>query len=142
MIDQSQRQYFTGQDVQGVITTVQGTLYSAGIQLQQTGPASWTGRGTAASYGMVPKVLIAALPMQGGFFLDVKVTPDFEGSGIVIFIVSWFVFFPLAIVLGVLAYQDWQRRGQQMLQSIWAPLAPRIAQPPGPQFGPSAWGGQ
>lgn len=140
MIDQNQRQYFAGQDVQSVIAALQGALWAQGIQLAQTGPAQWSGKGSAASYAMVPKVSVGVLPMQDGFFVDVKLSPDFDMNGLIIFIVAWLVFFPVAVILAIVAYQDWQNRGQQFFQAVWAPLASRIATPPGPQFGPGAWG--
>lgn len=130
MLDKTERQYFPGQDLAGVIGILQGTLYNAGIGLQQTGPNQWSGRGNVASWGMVPKVLVSSMPTQEGFFLDVKTTPDVEGGGVVILIVCWVFFFPLAIILGFLAYQDWQNRQTQLSQLIWPPLGPRIGQPP------------
>ncbi len=136
MLDKNERQFFTGEDTQSVIQSLQGTLYQHGIGVTQTGPAQWGGRGQTAAYGMVPKVSISLMPAQGGFFVDVRVSADFETNGLVIFIVAWLFFFPVAIILGFLGYQDWQNRQMQLSQALWAPLAHRIAQPPAPAWGP------
>lgn len=136
MLDKNERQYFSQEHAQSVIQTVSGTLHSAGIALTQTGPNQWTGRGQVASYGVVPKVLVSMMPMQNGFFLDVRIVADLESNAIVILIVLWFVFFPVALILGLMGYQDWERRQVQLFQAVWMPLANRIATPPGPQFGP------
>jgi hypothetical protein len=140
MLDRNDRQYFTGQDVQSVLSSLQSTLHASGIQLMPTGPSSWSGRGTLAVWSMVPKIQVSVMPVQGGFFLDLRISPDFEGNGIVLFVVSWFFFFPVAIVLAVLAYQDWQNRQTALFNALWAPLASRMAPPPGPQW-PLAPGG-
>ena len=141
MLDKNERQFFPGQDLAGVIAILQGALYNAGISLQQTAPNQWSGRGNVASWGMVPKVLVSSMPTQDGFFLDVKTTPDIEGGGVVLFIVCWVFFFPLAIILGFLGYQDWQNRQNQLSQLIWAPLGPRIGQPPMQPWGAPMPGG-
>jgi len=142
MLDKSDRYYLAGQDVASAIATLQGALYSAGIPLAQVGPNQWSGRGQVGSYSMVPKVMVTTLPAQDGFFLDSRITPDFEGNGLVLFIVAWLFFFPVAIILAFMAYQDWQTRQTQLSQLMWAPLAPRIAQPPGQPWGPPAMPGQ
>lgn len=135
MLDKNERQFFTGSDTQSVIQSLQGTLYAQGIALTQTGPAQWAGRGQTATYAMVPKVSVSLMQAQGGFFVDVRVSADFETNGLVIFIVAWLFFFPVAIVLAIMGYQEWEKRQQALQQALWAPLAHRIAAPP-----QAAWG--
>jgi hypothetical protein len=146
MFDRNERQFFSGQDIASVVSAIGAGLSPTGIVLQQTAPNGWTGRAPGASYGLIPKVLVSAMPIQNGFYLDVRVAPDFDSGGLVLFILSWFFFFPLAIILGVLAYQDWQQRQAHLFASVWGPVANRIVAPPAPQFGagppmaPGAWG--
>jgi hypothetical protein len=104
--------------------------------LQQFGPATWSGRGQQAVYGIVPKVAITAQPVQGGFFLDVRMSPDFESNGLILFVVAWVLFFPIALILGVLAYQDWETRQRQLFYAVWSPLAGKMGPPPGYQAMP------
>jgi len=140
MLDKNERQFFAERDSQVVYQTLTGTLAAMGIGLTQTGPNQWTGRGQHGSYGIVPKVMVSMLGAQGGFFLEVRVIADLESNAIVILIVLWFVFFPVAVILGFMGYQDWERRQVQIFHAVWSPLAGRIAAPPGPQFGPPGHG--
>jgi hypothetical protein len=144
VLDKTERQFFAGEDSQSVIAAVQGALYQGGLPLSPTGPNTFAGRGSMASYGMVPKATVSLLPAQGGFFLDVRVAPDFETNSVVILVVAWLFFFPAALILMLMGYQDWQNRQALLFQSIWAPVAHRIAAPPAPTFGagpPMAPGG-
>ena len=134
MIDKNERQFFRGQDMQSVLNTLNGTLQQWSIGLQQTGVNMWAGKGTQASYGMMPKVAITMTPVQEGFFVDIRISSDFKGEALVILIVSWLFFFPVALILAYLGYQDWTQRQTQLFQAIWFPLQGKIAQPPGPQW--------
>jgi hypothetical protein len=141
MLDKSDRQFVPGQDVASVINVLQGSLYAAGIVLAQTGPNQWVGRGQTATYSIVPKVMVSTMAAQGGFFLDVRIAADFEGNGLVIFIVAWLFFFPVAIVLAILAYQDWENRQKYLTGVIWSPLASRLGPPPAAPWGTPPPGG-
>ncbi|MEZ4223937.1 MAG: hypothetical protein R3B13_23505 [Polyangiaceae bacterium] len=136
MIDKTEQNFLAGDDGQVIIQSMSSVLYQAGIPLVQTGPMQWGGRGSAASYGMVPKVAITLNPGQGGNYCSIRVGPDFETNAVVILLVAWLFFFPIAIVLLVLGYQDFQNRQAYLFQSLWSPLSNRIAAPPGA----SAWG--
>jgi hypothetical protein len=141
MIDKSERRYFSGNDVYGVVGAVRDTLYRFGIPLDQTGPAQWSGTSSKTSWGTRQKAIVRAEQTPNGFSLDVRFTVDLDSSGILILILCWFFFFPAAIVLCVLAYQDVSRAEQDMLGAVWHPLqhamiAPNFA----PPFGPPAPG--
>lgn len=136
MFDRTDRQFFSGQDVQGIVGTIQQGLHAQGIPIQQTGPTTWAGRGTIPSWGLVPKVSVSAAPSPQGFYVDIRVLADVEGSGIVAFIVAWFLFFPVAIVLGYMAYQDFVQRRDYLIHALWSPVGHLIVAPnyPAPQF--------
>ncbi|HNS96244.1 MAG TPA: hypothetical protein PKL73_04775 [Polyangiaceae bacterium] len=129
MFDRTDRQFFAGQDVQGVVTPLQRVLHSQGIPLQQTGATSWSGRGTVPSWGLVPKIHINAHPSQQGFFLDIRVFADVEGNGIIAFILAWFFFFPVAIVLGFVAHNNFVQQRDYLIHSLWSPVGHLIATP-------------
>ncbi len=135
MIDKNEQRFFGGQDVASVIQQIQGALYQSGIPLQQTGPNSWAGKGQQSSYALTPSITLTTMPVQNGFSVDARVGADLQTNGIIILIVSWIFFFPLAIILGVLGYQDWQTRQTQLLAAIWAPVQNRMLAPPQPQYG-------
>jgi hypothetical protein len=122
VIDQSEQHYFQGADLASVTQTMQNALYQCGVGLHQTGPDSWTGRANAASYGMTAKVSLSAQRVGEGFSVNLRVSPDFEGTSLIIFIVLWVVFFPAAIIVAVLAYQDFQNRGTHLMRSVWSPV--------------------
>jgi hypothetical protein len=137
VFERTERQFFRGQDATAVVQTIQQALYASGVMTQQTGPAGWSGRGVSPSYGLVPKVSIFAAPSPDGFSVDVRIMADTEGSGIIVAIVLWFVFFPAALIVGYMAYQDFVQRQAQLFNSVWAPLGHLIVAPnyPAPQFG-------
>jgi len=138
MLDKNDRRYLRGSDPTAIVGSIQGVVYQLGIQLQQTGPNMWVGRGTQASYGMAPKVAVTVTPFPEGFCVDVAVSPDFESNSIVILVVAWLFFFPVAVILAVLGYQDWERRAQWLQSAIWTPLAHLMMAPPAPAFAPYA----
>ena len=138
MLDKADQRHFAGSDVAAVVGSIQGTLYQSGIQLQQTAPNVWTGRGTQSSWAMAPRVTLTVMQMPSGFGIDLRVSADFETNGIVLFVLAWFFFFPIAILLAVLGYQDWERRSVYLIQSVWAPLGSKMIAPPAPQWGPPA----
>lgn len=140
MLDKIDVRHFGDSDVASAIQAIQGTLYQYGVALQQTGPNTWTGRGTQASYSIVPKVGITAMPIQNGFSIDLRVSADFETNGLILFVVAWLFFFPVAIILALLAYQDWERRATMLVQAVWSPLSTRMIAPPAPVWGPPAVG--
>lgn len=133
MLDKNERNYFPGTDVNGVLGVLGGALAQIGIPLAQFGPTTWSGRGNQVSYGIAPKVSVTVSQMQGGFFLDVRISADFESNALILFVVAWLFFFPAAIILAVLAYQDWEARSRQLFFAVWSPLGPRMGPPPGYQ---------
>jgi hypothetical protein len=136
MLDKADRRYLRASDPAAIVGGIQGAIYQHGIQLQQTGPNMWVGRGTQASYGMVPRVAVTVTPIQDSVCVDVRISADFETNGIVVLVVAWLFFFPVAIILGVLGYQEWERRAMWTMSAIWTPLMPQMINPPAPTWGP------
>lgn len=133
MLDKNERNYFPGTDVNGTLSILSGALAQSGIELAQFGPNTWGGRGKIVSYGIAPKASVTVTQMQDGYFLDIRMSPDFESNALVIFVISWIFVFPVAIILGVMAYQDWEARMRQLFFAVWSPLGPRMGPPPGYQ---------
>jgi hypothetical protein len=129
VIEKFERQYVAGGDTQSVVQSIQGTLYQHGIQVAAVGPNIWAGRSSHVSYGMRLKATVTVLPAQSGFTVDLRVGSDFETNAIIILIVLWLFFFPAAIVLGLLGYQDVSNRQTQLCQAVWSPLAGRLMPP-------------
>jgi hypothetical protein len=133
MLDKNERNYFPGADVNGTLTLLGGALAQSGIQLAQFGPNTWSGKGSVVNYGIAPKASVTVTQMQDGFFLDVRMSAEFESNALILFVVAWLFFFPIAIILAVMAYQDWEARMRQLFYAVWGPLAPRMGPPPGYQ---------
>ena len=90
---------------------------------------------------LVPTISFYAAPSPQGFYVDARLSVDNEGTGIVWFILLWIFFFPAAIVLAVLAYNDANARLQQLQQMLWAPVSHLLIAPNyPPAFGQQPFG--
>jgi hypothetical protein len=146
VIEKFERQYLSGADVESALQSIQSTLYQYGIQVAPLGQNVWAGRSNQVSYGLRLKATITVMPAQTGFMVDLRIGSDVETNAIVLLVVLWLFFFPAAIVLAILGYQDVSTRQTQLCQAVWAPLHGRIvpanmgyyAQPPGVPPGPGA----
>jgi len=128
VLDKVDRQGVSG-DLVSAVQTVQGTLYQRGIPTSAIMPNAWSGRAATASYGLFPRVQITAAEAQGGCFIDLKISADFDTTALIVLVVAWMMFFPVAIVLAVLAYQDWERRTRELRDAVWASLSHRLMPP-------------
>ena len=44
---------------------------------------------------------VSMMPVQNGFFLDVRAVADIESNSVILLVVLWLVFFPIAIILAL-----------------------------------------
>jgi hypothetical protein len=109
VFDKTERGFFAGNDVAGVVQALQRGLYDEEISLEQTAPAIWSGKSARTSWSIRPRVTVVAAPTPRGFMLEVRVSADIE-SGAILMVVCWFFCFPLAILLAILAHGDFARR--------------------------------
>jgi hypothetical protein len=128
-----------------VVQAIQGGLYQRGIATQQVGPSEWSGRASDTRYAMAPLATLSAYPATGGFVVRANVSAEFETNGLIVFVLLWLVCFPAAVIVAVLAYQEWQKKQSELLFAIWGPVAQRIASPtplyapwPPPPLGPDS----
>jgi hypothetical protein len=68
-------------------------------------------------------------PTTGGFVIDVTVAAEPTSGGLVLLALGWLLFFPVALICALLAYQDWQKRQAELLAAAWGPVARQIAAP-------------
>ena len=129
MIDRTDRQFFSGDGVADVVGRLGQGLAPQGLGLMQIGPSNWQARSNQATYGLVPKVALSAMPSANGFYLDVRFTFDIEPAAIVGLVVAYFFCFPAAIIFCVLAYQDITERLRQLHAAFWAPVQHLIVAP-------------
>lgn len=140
MIEKFERQYFSGGDTHGVVQSIQHTLYQNGIQVAQTAPNSWSGRAGQVSYGLRLKATLTVHPAPNGFMIDLRIGSDIETNGIILLVVLWLVFFPAALVIALLAYQDVSGRQTRLAQAAWGPVANRMMAPPNMGYYPQQMG--
>jgi hypothetical protein len=116
------------QSVEGALP---GAVYQAALaQVQQTMPAFWQGRSATASWGMFTTVSVRMQPSPGGTSVQLQVGAELETMSIVILVVCVLLFWPIALVLGYLAYDDFQKRRAAMMYAIWTALG--AGPPPAP----------
>jgi hypothetical protein len=123
VLDKTARWFFPNQDPQAVVNQIGGALYNMAVPLAPWGPLRWQGIGTSGSYGITPKVFLAVVPDQGGFWLDVRLQADLQMGPLILFVVLWASCFPIAIVLLLLGSQSWQRRADELVAAMQAPVA-------------------
>jgi hypothetical protein len=128
VFDKTERWFFPG-DMQPVLASAMSSVASSGFALQPFGPNSWAGRGNAASWGLLPMVALSVIPAQTGAFLEIRQSAEVDTNGVILIAVFALFFFPVALILGVLAYQDLQNRQTRLLQAIWAPISGASGQP-------------
>ncbi|HET9955659.1 MAG TPA: hypothetical protein VFQ61_14190 [Polyangiaceae bacterium] len=137
MFEQTERQFFAGTDVNPVITALCGGLQTQGFRGQQTAANTWQAQSLATSYGTSLRVTMWVVPSPSGFAVEARYSAEFENNALIVFAVLWFVFFPAAIVLAILGYQDVTNRLFTLRGSFWMPVASRIVAPNfGPPLGP------
>lgn len=140
MFELIQRQMLPHQDIYGTATRINEALFrQSSIALAQIGPTSWMGKGAESGYGTAPKVTLIAVPMGGGYALDLKIEAELEDKGIIFLGVSWAVCLPVAAVLFFLAWRDFSNRRDQLFAAAWSVLQLGAGPPVAGNF-PPAWG--
>jgi hypothetical protein len=131
VLDRVDRHFFPGDETREVIESVKETLQRDGIALGPVAPDVWSGRAPGpVSYGLVPRASVALTRVREGFFVDLRVSADLDSTAIIILVVAVILFWPAALVLAFLGYQDFQNRASVVMSSIWAPLSSRIGREP------------
>ena len=118
MFDRTERGFFAGEDVGGVVSTLQRALSAEELHVQQIAPAAWSGKSLRTSWFIAPRVAMTAFPTPQGFVLEVRVSADIEAGGAVLMVLSWFFCFPGAILMALLAHQDFARRQTEVFEMM------------------------
>ena len=111
MLDKTDQKFFAGVDVGPVVHAIQGGLYQQGIATQQVGPSQWSGQASQTRWAVAPRASLSTYPAPGGFVVVAEVSAQFETNGLIVFMVLWFLCFPAAVIVAVLAYQEWAPTG-------------------------------
>jgi hypothetical protein len=109
--------------IENVGGAVPGAVYQASmVHASAMMPGYWEGKGPKGSWGVVPTVAVRLFPGQGGTMAEVRVGAEVDTTSLVIFGVLFFFFFPAAVLVGYLAYDDFQKRRTGMIHAIWQNL--------------------
>jgi hypothetical protein len=117
------RQFFAGKDFDTVLGALLHGLHSQEISMAQTQSTMWLGQGMVASWGVTPRVSLSIVPSPSGFYVDIRISAQPEGSAVALLVVSWMFCFPLTILFGYLAYQDFTERRNQLLHTLWSSVS-------------------
>jgi hypothetical protein len=129
VFDKTERAFFAGTDVPAVVRRLQSALHVAEVPTQQTAPASWVGRGVRTSWSIVPRVTMNAAPTPNGFMVEVRVSADVEPTGAIVLVVCWLFCFPAAILVAVLAHQDFTRRQAELFAGMLSEIGHLMIEP-------------
>jgi hypothetical protein len=122
VFDKTARWFFPSQDPSSIVQSIGGALYPHSVPLSPWGPHRWQGVGPSGSYGITPKIYVVAVPDQGGFWLDVRLQADLGVGPLIFFIVLWGGCFPLALLFLLLGSQAWDRRAEELMAVMNAPV--------------------
>jgi hypothetical protein len=129
VFDKTERAFFAGSDVQAIVRPLQRALEEAEVSTQQTGPATWAGKSFRGSWSLTPRITVNALPTPKGFMLEVRVSADVESGGAIGMVICWFFCFPVAVILGLLAHQEFTRRQQELFQTMYGQIRHKMIEP-------------
>ena len=91
--------------------------------LVPVGPQAWTGKTMTRTYGIATVVSTRAMAVQGGTTVEVTVGAELDTTSIVILVVLLVLFWPVAVVLGYLGYDDFTKRRAYAMHLAWQHLA-------------------
>jgi hypothetical protein len=131
-----------GIELPALLQGLQSTMHSQAIvPFGAASPGGYVGMGPGVGYGVRPKVSVHCYPMQGGTVVDIELVAEVDSSSMVLGILLLVVFWPIAVILGVLAHQAYERYASQLLVNIRSVLAPymQAASPPFPIAPPPGW---
>lgn len=144
MFDRTERAFFAGNDVAGIVNRLQRVLQTDDLFVQQTSPVVWAGKSPRTSWWIAPRVTLMVSPTPRGFVVEARVSADIEPGGAIAMVLSWFFCFPGAIIMAVLAYQDFTNRQRALFERMNGEVAHLMIEPnfPGPFAafqGPPRW---
>ena len=78
MFDKTERAFFAGTDVGAVVNRLHHALHASKLPLEQTGPATWSGKTYETSWSIAARVAMTASPTPQGFMLEVRITAPLD----------------------------------------------------------------
>ena len=121
--------------------------HATSAALVPVAPQAWTGKTMTRSYGLATTVSTRVMAVSGGTSVEVTVGAELDTSSIVILVVLLVLFWPVALVLGYLGYDDFTKRRAYAMHMVWQNLAAAAGTQPSmygvnaPPRGPAGFGG-
>jgi hypothetical protein len=131
VFNRGDRLFFAASDAQAVMTPMLHVLSAYGVVPYQTGPASWTGQSPPSTWGLALKSNVYAVSSPHGLTVEVQTLAHLDFSiGIVLFYILFLFCLPAALVIALLAYNDFTQRQTAVLFSIRQSVAHKLVAPP------------
>ncbi len=119
----------------------QAVYESSSVALVQAQPYFWTGRSVGSVWGMQAEVTVRTMTTPDGTSVSVTVGAQVDQTGLIIFVVLCFIFLPAAVILAVVAYNDFTSRRVAVMESVFGRLSAATGKPALPvAFGPPQGG--
>jgi len=139
MFETSATRIFATDASQVVPLLPQAVYESAAVQLAQVQPAYWHGRSVGSVWGMQAEVTIRTMTTPDGTNVHVTVGAQLEQNALIIIVLLGLFFFPGAIILALIAYNDFTSRRTMVLESIFGRISAATGKPAmAVGFGPPA----
>jgi hypothetical protein len=130
MFEASAARIFATEAAQVAQLLPQAIYESSSVQLAQMQPYFWQGRSQGHVWGMHAELTVRTMTTADGTNVAVTVGAQLEQNALIVFVLSCFFFFPMALVLGLLAYNDFTSRRFVLMESIFARISAATGKPP------------
>lgn len=107
----------------------QAVYESSAVQLAQTQPYFWQGRSVGSVWGMQAELTVRTMTTPDGTSVHVTVGAQVEQNSLIVFVLLCFFFFPAALVLGLLAYNDFTSRRLVVMESVFSRISAATGKP-------------
>jgi hypothetical protein len=103
---------------------------ATGVPLVPYAPGAWSGRSLGKSWNVSLLVSVQTMPGPGGLGVQITTGAEVDQTGWILLCVMLVFFWPAALVVGYLGYDDFNKRRQIVHQQIWGMLG--AGAPPSP----------
>lgn len=113
-------------DTQGVIQALSQALVARGMAPPQANAGWLATRGSPVGNGVTPSVIVQLFPAQGGMQVNAQVKAELDNM--VVLIICFLFFWPLALYFGYMAYQSFQYAANDLTGTMRYALTPYFQQ--------------
>jgi hypothetical protein len=107
----------------------QAVYEASAAQMVQMQPGYWQGRSVGSVWGMQAEVTVHTMATPQGAQVHVTVGAEVAQNPLIVIALLCFFFFPAAILLGIVAYNDFSSRRLVVMEGVFARLATATGTP-------------